>query len=354
MRLSPLTKKKIRRFRSIGRGYWSLVILLGLFALTLVGELLVNNKALVVRYEGRWCFPVFRSGIYTGADFGQDYLFEARYRELDALFEEQGGANLVIMPLVPYGSTEQDFRAGQYPPQPPSLATQHYLGTDTLARDVLARLFYGFRVAMLFSLAFVALSFAIGIVTGCLMGYFGGLTDLAGQRFMEIWSNIPFLYLVIIMRSMIPAQAGTATRVVSLLLIMGAFSWVGIAYLMRTATYREKVREYVDASRVLGAGTGRILFSHILPNTISIVVTLVPFMAASGISALTALDFLGFGLPPPTPSWGELLEQGTRRMDAPWMVTSTFVALVLVLTLVTFIGEAVREAFDPRKFSIYK
>ncbi|MBN1404056.1 MAG: ABC transporter permease subunit [Opitutales bacterium] len=354
MRLNPLTVKKLKRFRSIRRGYWSLIILGVFFALTLCGELLVNNKALLVSYDGHWHFPIFHSGIYTGEDFGLDYKSEARYRELDDFFERIGSDNFVIMPLVPYGPLEQDFRAGEYPPNPPSFERQHYLGTDSLARDVLARLFYGFRVAMLFSLAFVAISFAIGIATGCAMGYFGGITDLAGQRFMEIWSNIPLLYLVIIMRSLMPAGASTTMRITTLLLIMCAFSWVGMAYLMRTATYREKAREYVDASRVLGAGTFRILFKHILPNTVSIVVTFIPFMAASGITALTALDFLGFGLPPPTPSWGELLEQGTQRMDAPWIVTSTFVVMVTVLTLVAFVGEAIREAYDPRKFSTYQ
>jgi microcin C transport system permease protein len=329
------------------------VILSGLFLLTLFGELLVNNRALFVSCEGRWYFPVLHSGIYTGEDFGLPYKSEARYRELKAAYAKSG-EGFVLMPVVPYGPLEQDFTPGVYPPQPPSFPTRHYLGTDTLARDVLARLFYGFRVAMLFSLAFVAISFVIGVATGCAMGYFGAMTDLAGQRFMEIWSNVPFLYLVIILRSLIPANVGTTTRVLALLGIMSAFSWVGIAYLMRTATYREKVREYVDAARVLGAGTGRILFFHILPNTISIVVTLVPFIAAGGISALTALDFLGFGLPPPTPSWGELLQQGTSRMDAPWMVTSTFAVMVLVLTLIAFVGEAVREASDPKKFSTYQ
>ena len=293
--INPLTQKKLNRFRSIRRGYWSLVILSALFLLTLFGELFVNNRALFVSYEGRWAFPILHSGIYTGEDFGQCYKSEARYRELQAAFEKDGKGNYVVMPIVPYGPLEQDFHAGVYPPTAPSIASRHFLGTDTLARDVLARLFYGFRVAMLFSLAFVAISFVIGIVTGCAMGYFGGLTDLAGQRFMEIWSNIPFLYLVIIMRSLIPTGAGTFARVVTLLLIMSAFSWVGIAYLMRTATYSDKVREYVDASRVLGAGTWRILFKHILPNTISIVVT-----------------------------------------------------------LVAFIGEAVREAYDPRRFSTYR
>jgi len=354
MRLNPLTVKKLKRFRSIRRGYWSLILLCALFVLSLCGELLVNNRALFVSHNGHWSFPVFHSGIYTGEDFGQPYKSEVKYRDLQERFKAENAGDFVLMPLVPYGPLEQDYRTGEYPPQPPSFKTQHYLGTDTLARDVLARLFYGFRVAMLFSLAFVVISFAIGVATGCAMGYFGGISDLLGQRFMEIWSNIPFLYLVIIMRSLMPSSASTFTRISYLLLIMCAFSWVGIAYLMRTAAYREKAREYVDASRVLGASTWRILFKHILPNTISIVVTFIPFTAAGGITALTALDFLGFGLPPPTPSWGELLSQGTQRMDAPWIVTSTFVAMVLVLTLVAFVGEAVREAYDPRKFSTYQ
>ena len=353
MRLSPLTLQNINRVRSIRRGYWSLVALTALFLLSLFGEFLVNNRALFVSCGGHWYFPVLHSGIYTGETFGQPSKSEARYRDLKKALASSG-EGFVLMPLVTYGSLEQDYVPGSYPPQPPSLASGHYLGTDTLARDVLARLFYGFRVAMLFALAYVALTFAIGIATGCAMGYFGGMTDLVGQRLMEIWSCVPFLYLVIILRSLLSASVGTGVRIAALLGIMSAFSWVSIAFLMRTAAYREKAREYVDASRVLGAGTGRILFRHILPNTISIVVTLLPFTAAGGISALTALDYLGFGLPPPTPSWGELLSQGTERMDAPWMVTSTFFALVVVLTLIAFVGEAVREAWDPRKFTTYE
>ena len=187
------------------------------------------------------------------------------------------------------------------------------------------------------------------------MGYFGGTFDLLFQRVIEIWSNIPFLYMVIIVFSVIPSTFAISTRITILLLIMVLFGWTGLTYYMRTETYKEKARDYTAAALVLGAGTARVLFRHILPNTISTMITFVPFTVVSAITAITALDFLGWGLPPPTPSIGELLKQGTANLStAPWIVTSAFAALVFVLAVVTFIGEAVREAFDPRKFTIYR
>jgi microcin C transport system permease protein len=356
-RLNPLTKKKLQRFRSIRRGYYSFLLFSALVVLTMFGELFVNHRALIVRYEGDYYFPAVKAifqGLHTGEDFGMDFLYEPDYRVLDQEWEASGSANWVLMPLVPYGPFEMDAVSEGYPPHPPSWKSHHYLGTDVLGRDVLARLFYGFRIAILFSLAFVFLSFALGIAAGCIMGYFGGKIDLLGQRAMEIWSNIPFLYIVIIVYSLIPPAMGATSKKFALLIIMVLFSWVGMAYLMRTSTYREKARDYVEATRVLGAGTGRIIFKHILPNIIAVVVTFLPFTVMGGITSLTALDFLGFGLPRPTPSWGELLDQGTSRLDAPWIVTSVFVAMVGILTLVAFIGEAIREAFDPRRFAIYR
>ena len=252
------------------------------------------------------------------------------------------------MPPVPYNPYENSFDTGAYPPTPPSFAERHYFGTDTTGRDVLARLFYGFRIAMIFSILFVALVYFLGCAIGCAMGYFGGAFDLIAQRLIEIWSNIPFLYVVIIVASIFTPNLGL------LLAIVVLFSWTGMTYYMRTATYREKSRDYTAAAQVMGAGSGRIIFRHILPNTISTLVTFVPFTLVGALTSLTALDFLGFGLPPPTPSWGELLHQGTSNLDAPWIVTAVFLAMVGVLTLVTFIGEAIREAFDPKKFTYYE
>jgi len=199
------------------------------------------------------------------------------------------------------------------------------------------------------------LTYLVGITIGCLMGYYGGVFDLIVQRLIEVWSNIPFLYMVIILFSVIPSTFSIPARIGLLLLVMVLFSWTSMTYYMRTATYREKARDYTAAATVMGAGPGRIIFHHILPNTISTIVTFMPFTVVSAITAITALDFLGFGLPPPTPSMGELLKQGTQTLTtAPWIVSSAFAALVFILILVTFIGEAVREAFDPKKFTTYQ
>ena len=234
-------------------------------------------------------------------------------------------------------------------------ANGQVIGTDTTGRDIFARLFYGFRIAIFFSLAFMVLTYLVGITIGCLMGYYGGVFDLIVQRLIEIWSNIPFLYMVIILFSVVPSTFSIPARIGLLLVVMVLFSWTSMTYYMRTATYREKARDYTAAATVLGAGAGRIIFHHILPNTISTIVTFMPFTVVSAITAITALDFLGFGLPPPTPSMGELLKQGTQTLTtAPWIVSSAFAALVFILILVTFIGEAVREAFDPKKFTTYQ
>ena len=357
---NPLTLKKLQRFRSIKRGYWSFCLLMGAFLASLFAELLVNNRALVVKYNGSFYFPTY-SGFKSGKSFGmeknrdgQAYDFEVDYRELKAHFKVQGKGNWVLLPPVPYDPVENDFREGLDHPSPPDSGGGHYLGTDKTGRDVLARLLYGFRIAMVFAMVFMLMVYGIGVVVGCAMGYFGGKVDLLGQRLVEIWSNIPFLYMVIILISILPAGLPTWVRVAGLLFIMVAFSWTGMTYYMRTAVYREKARDYVAAAQLLGASTTRIIFSHLLPNTISTMVTFMPFTMAMAISSLTALDFLGFGLPPPTPSWGELLAQGTDNLHASWIVSSAFVAMVVVLTLVTFIGEAVREAFDPKKYTVYK
>lgn len=277
------------------------------------------------------------------------------YRELKQHFIEQDAGNWVVMPLVPYNPYENNAANGVFRPVGPSLEIQHYLGTDTTSRDILARLFYGTRIALVFALVFTAWVYLIGISVGCAMGYFGGVFDLLFQRIIEIWSNIPFLYMVIIVFSVIPSSLSVPSRIGILLSIMVLFSWTGMTYNMRTETYKEKSRDYIAAARILGASDTRIVFRHILPNVLATLVTFMPFVVVSAISAITALDFLGFGLPPPTPSLGELLKQGTANLrTAPWIVSAAFTTLVVLLTVVTFIGEAVRESFDPKKFTVYR
>ena len=238
-----------------------------------------------------------------------------------------------------------------YPPAPPSIASRHFLGTDSRGWDVTAQLYGGFQIILKAAVIYVFLTYLVGIVAGCSMGFFGGKYDLIGQRFVEVLSNVPFLYLVMIISSNIGRDN---ISLLVILLVICAFSWIDVAGYLRSQTYREKAREYVAAARVLGAGTGRIVFRHILPNSISTLVTLLPFSVVGIATALTALDFLGFGLPAQYPSWGSLLSDGTSNLDAIWIVSSVFSLLVVTLLLITFVGEAVREAFDPKKFTYYR
>ncbi len=316
----------------------------------MLAELFVSDRALIVKYEGKLHFPTY-GAFKPGTVFGLDYEYEVNYTDLKKLFNsKENSKNWVLMPLVPYSPIKENYRDDDtYPPYKPSTSTKHYLGTDQIGRDILARLVYGFRIAIFFSIALTLLTYLIAIIIGCLMGYCGGLIDLIGQRFIEIWSVPPFLYIVIIVASLI--QPGFWI----LLVLLAIFNWMGMTYYMRTNTYKEKARDYTAAAKVLGAGTGRIIFKHILPNTLSTIVTFVPFSIAAGITALTSLDFLGFGLPSGTPSWGDLLKSGNENIrEAPWIITSTFCAMVIILSLVTFVGEAVREAFDPKKFTTYR
>lgn len=346
--LHPLTRKKLRRFKAIKRGYWAFILLAFIFGLSLIGELLVNSRALVVKYQGRFYFPTY-AAFHPGTDFGLPYSYETNYRELKRQFAAANEGNWVLMPVIPYNARENNYREGVFPPTPPSLAERHLLGTDTTGRDIFARLFYGFRIAFCFALLLMLVEFVVGIIVGCAMGYLGGAIDLLGQRGIEIWSLLPTIYVIIIISSIVQPNFW------SLLAIMGLLSWPGITYYLRTASLKEKARDYVAAVRLLGASPARIIFRHLLPNLVSTLITFLPFTIAGGMTALTALDFLGFGLPPPTPSWGELLKQGTANLrNAPWIVGATFSAMVLVLVLVTFIGEAIREAFDPRKHTIYE
>mgnify|MGYP001549261079 FL=1 len=299
-KFNPQTLKKLRRFREIKRGYYSFLILAGLLLLLAFGELLVNSRAIVVKYEGEWFFPTY-TAFHPGTDFGFDYSYEVNYRDLRDKFTAEDGDNWLLMPLVPYNAFENNGHGGVFRPTAPSAENQHYLGTDTTSRDILARLFYGTRIALIFALAFTAWVYLIGISVGCAMGYFGGIFDLFFQRIIEIWSNIPFLYMVIIVFSVIPSSLSIPSRIGILLAVMVLFSWTGMTYNMRTETYKEKARDYVAAARIIGASDTRIVFRHILPNVLATLVTFMPFVVVSAIGAITALDYLGFGLPPPTP-----------------------------------------------------
>ena len=347
MKLNPLTIKKIRRFKSIKRGYYSFIILLVMIFVSLFAELLVNNRALIVHYEGQFYFPTYRN-LFPGNTFGLDYSYEANYRELARLFRVEGKGNWVLMPAVPFNAYENDLREDEFPPFAPSAKEKHYLGTDAVGRDIVARLVFGFRIAIFFSLLLLLVNYTIGVSIGSAMGFWGGKFDLIFQRIIEIWSNVPFLYVIIIISSiMVP-------NFFMLTLIMAFFGWIGITWTMRTVTYKEKAREYALAAEALGASNLRIIFKHIIPNTIAIIVTFAPFSVSGGIVALTSLDYLGFGLPPPTPSWGELLQQGWNNLDAWWIAGSVIAAMIITLVTVTFVGEAVREAFDPKLHTTYE
>lgn len=354
-KFNPLTQKKFARFRSIKRGYYSLLILLFILFLAAIGELWINSRAIAVKYQGRLYFPTYGDMI-PGNEFGFDYAYETNYRDL----QQRLGTNLfadewVLLPLVPYNEFENDLAEYTdvegnrlYPPFPPSFKDKHYLGTDVVGRDIVARLVYGFRICMAFSLILLIFTDTIGILLGCIMGYWGGKFDLIVQRLIEVWSNVPFLYIIIIIASVKPPSFLVLTAVTAF------FGWMGMTWYMRTGTYREKSREYVLAAKTIGASDIRIILNHIIPNSLGVIITFVPFAIIGGISSLTSLDYLGFGLPPPTPSWGELLAQGTSHLEAGWIVWSVIVSTVSVLTMVTFIGEAVREAYDPKRHTTYE
>lgn len=348
IRFNPLTLDKFYRFKQIKRGYYSFLILVVLIVLSLFAEILVNSRALLVKYNGSYYFPTYGS-IIPGTKFGFDYEYETNYRELKKKFKNSNEENFVILPPIPYNPLETELKEGEYPPLPPSFESKHYLGTDKTGRDVASRLIYGFRISIFFSMLLLFFNYVIGVTVGCLMGYLGGKFDLFSQRIVEIWNNIPSLYAIIIISSII------IPTFYSLLGIMIFYGWIGITWYMRTATYKEREREYVLAARALGAGTPRIIISHILPNTISIIITFIPFSVAEGITSLTALDYLGFGLPAPTPSWGELLAEASEyNITAAWIGVSVIFSMIAILLMVTFIGEAIRESFDPKQYSTYE
>lgn len=313
---------------------FSAMVVLSLFA-----EVLSNDRPLVVRYEGTTYFPIIRD--YSEKTFGGDFPTPADY--LDPFIRERitSGNNWAIYALNPYGSRTLNYFAKSPSPAAPTRA--NLLGTDDRGRDLLAQLIYGFRVSVLFGLALTAIGTVLGILAGAVQGYFAGKTDLAFQRFIEIWSAMPELYLLIIFSAIF------APSVALLLILLSMFGWMSLADYVRAEFLRNRQMEYVRAARALGVGNARIMWRHILPNSMTPVVTFLPFRMSGAILALTSLDFLGLGVPPGTPSLGELLSQGKNNIDAWWISISTFGVLVLTLLLLTFMGDALRDALDPRK-----
>jgi microcin C transport system permease protein len=344
-------RKRLRKFKSMKRGYYSFVLLSILYLVSFLLPILVNNKAVAIGYNGETYFPALldlvpgASSFYPGSEFGQPgNSGEANYRELDIQFEKENGDNWVLMPLYPWSPIENDFGmdATQLPAPPSS---RHLFGTDDVGRDVFSRMCYGFNISISFALILVALEYMIGAIIGGVMGYYGGKVDLIAQRFVEIWANIPFIYTVIIIGSIVIPSFSM------LIWILAAFQWISISAYMRGEFYREKAKDYVAAAIALGARDRRIIFKHILPNSLTPLIAFLPFAVIGGITVLVSLDFLGFGLPVPTPSWGQMLDVGRQNLDRWWLIITPLSALFLTLLLVTFIGEAIREAFDPRVYS---
>jgi microcin C transport system permease protein len=338
MTLSPLMRRRLHNFRANRRGHWSLWIFLAIFALSLCAELIANDRPLLVRYEGRYYFPVFQT--YPETTFGGVFPTEAVYRDstLIALIQANGW---MLWPPIPFRYDTINYDLPVPAPAPPSRV--NWLGTDDQGRDLVARLIYGFRISVLFGLILTLASSLVGIVAGAVQGYFGGWVDLLFQRAMEIWSGMPVLYLLIILASIVEPNFWW------LLGLMLLFSWMSLVGVVRAEFLRGRNFDYVRAARALGVRNTVIMFRHVLPNAMVATLTFLPFILNGSITTLTSLDFLGFGLPPGSPSLGEMLSQGKANLQAPWIGLTGFAVLATMLSLLIFVGEAVRDAFDPRK-----
>ena len=336
--ISPLTRKRLALFKANTRGFWSFVIFTVLFVLSLFAEFIANDRPLLVRYDHHLYFPVFAD--YPETTFGGEFPTTADFRDpvVQDLVKAKGW---MVWPLIPYDYRTIRLDLPSPAPSPPSW--ENWLGTDGQARDVVARLIYGFRVSVLFGLTLTLVSSVVGVIAGAVQGYFGGLTDLLFQRFIEIWTSVPTLYVIIIVASIIKPNFWI------LLGILLAFSWVTLVPYVRAEFLRGRNLDYVMAARALGVRDGTIMIRHILPNAMVATLTFLPFLLNGSITTLTALDFLGFGLPPGSPSLGELLSQGKSNLQAPWLGLTAFAVTAIMLSLLIFIGEAIRDVFDPRK-----
>jgi len=360
--LSPINKRRWQNFQRNRRGWWSFWIFIVLFGLSLFAEFIANDKPFLVSYEGYWYYPVFAR--YPETTFGGDFETEADYRDpyLVKLIAEKGG--YMVFPPIRYRYDTHNLDLPTPAPSPPTWMLsqdqcrevaakkgvagcagleQNWLGTDDQGRDVAARLIYGFRISVLFGLVLTLVSSAVGVAAGAVQGYFGGWTDLLFQRFIEIWTSVPSLYLLLII---------SAVLVPGFFVLLGLlllFSWVSLVGLVRAEFLRARNFEYVLAARALGVSNIVLMFRHLLPNAMVATLTYLPFILSSSVMTLTALDFLGFGLPPGSPSLGEMLAQGKANVQAPWLGITGFFAVAILLSLLIFVGEAVRDAFDPRK-----
>ena len=336
--MTPLARRRLANFRANRRGYWSLWIFLVLFVASLGAELVANDRPLLVRHDGRLYVPVLRD--YPETAFGGALPTAADYRDphVQELIAARGW---LVWPPIPYRYDTIDWTLDRPAPAPPSPA--HWLGTDDHARDLLARLIYGFRISVLFGLVLTLASSVIGVAAGAVQGYFGGWTDLLLQRFLEVWSGLPVLYLLIILASIVQPSFWW------LLGLMLLFSWMALVGVVRAEFLRARNFDYVRAARALGVGDGVIMARHVLPNAMVASLTFMPFILNGSVTTLTSLDFLGFGLPPGSPSLGEILAQGKANLQAPWLGLTGFFVLAVMLSLLIFVGEAVRDAFDPRK-----
>jgi microcin C transport system permease protein len=340
-RLSPLTRRRIEAFKRNRRGFWALWLFLALFGITLFAEVVANDRPIVVSYQGGLYFPVVKD--YPETTFGGDFLTYTDYRD-PYIAQKIADNGWALWPPI-----RHDYRSINYDvirPHPAPPAGENWLGTDDQGRDVLARLIYGLRLSILFGLALTLVSTLIGVAAGAVQGYFGGKIDLAGQRFLEIWGGLPHLLILIIVASMIAPGFWT------LLGVLALFSWTTLVSVVRAEFLRARNFDYVRAARALGMSDARVMIRHVLPNAMVATLTFMPFILSSSIVSLTALDFLGLGLPPGSPSLGDLLAQGKANLQAPWLGLTGFVVVALLLSLLVFVGEAVRDAFDPRKTNL--
>lgn len=336
--MSPVLAARIRRFKSNRLGYFSFWLFIIIFALSLAANLIANDKPLLVGYKGSLYVPVFKD--YPETAFGGVFETTAEYRDpiVRQLIDKDGW---MVWPLIPFSAQTPNLDLAVPLPAPPS--AQNWLGTDDQGRDVLARVLYGLRVSLLFGLLLTAASTVLGVLVGAIQGYYGGLVDLIGQRILEVWGGLPMLFMVMILVSMFTPS------VYWLFLIMLLFGWPSLVGLIRAEFLRARNLDYVRAAGALGVRDSAIMFRHILPNAISSSLSQIPFMLTASIVSLTALDFLGYGLPPQSASLGELLEQGKNNLDAVWLILTGFFVMALVLSLLVYIGEAARDAFDPRR-----
>ena len=338
IKVTPLTRRRVDNFKANRRGYWSLWIFLAIFIFCLLAEFVSNDKPFIVYYEGELYSPVLRS--YPETTFGGEFKTEADYRDpyVKDLINKHGW---MIWPLIRYNHQTVAWDLPEPAPSPPD--AEHWLGTDDQARDVVARLIYGFRISVIFGFTLTIISAVIGVGAGAVQGYFGGWLDLLFQRFIEIWSGLPTLYLLIILASIVEPNFWW------LLGLMLLFAWMGFVGVVRAEFLRARNLEYVRAARALGVSDRVIMFRHVLPNAMVATLTFMPFTLAGSVTVLTSLDFLGIGLPPGSASLGEMLAQGKANLQAPWLGLTGFFTIAVMLSLLIFIGEAVRDAFDPRK-----